>query len=51
MPRILICFLIPLVIMFAGLIPAYSWAIPLAIGGVLTMIILKWVDLSDQKYI
>lgn len=47
--RILACLMSPLIILFAGLIPGYSWAIPLCIGSVIIFLILIGVDYSEQK--
>lgn len=47
--RILACIMAFFIVLFAGLIPGYSWAIPLCIGSVLITIILIGVDYSEQK--
>lgn len=49
MLRILACLMSPLILLFAGLIPGYSWAIPLCIGSVIIFVILIGVDYSEQK--
>lgn len=40
MSKIAVCFMIPLCILFAGLSPIHTWAIPLAIGGAIIISVL-----------
>lgn len=47
--RILACIMAPFIVLFAGLSPEYTWAIPLCIGSILIEIILIGADYSEQK--
>lgn len=49
MLRILICFMAPLIILFAGLSPAYMWAVPLLVGSIAITLVLMWGDFNERK--
>lgn len=49
--RITVTILMTLWFLFAGLIPIYSWAIPLAVGAIICSMIVALVGYLDERSI
>ena len=49
MTRILFCLMVPFIILFVGITPAFTWAIPLAIGSIVIALVFGWIDWSETR--
>lgn len=49
MLRIAACIMIPLVVLFAGLMTGYLWATPLFVGSFVIVLVLLWGDYSERN--